>query len=134
MEEDNVSAYPVASFDPTGVVFAAAWTEQQLDKTHARICLFAKEKCETGPFADWKLDNYSDIKIMKFSKCGDLLLLAFSDNVILLLDAFEGKTKHKLTSFVNEASIIECSFTPDSEYIVSGSENGVIHVWTVEGK
>lgn len=71
---------------------------------------------------------------MKFSKCGDLLLLAFSDNMILLLDAFDGKTKHKLTSFINEASIIECSFTPDSEYIVSGSENGVIHVWTVEGK
>lgn len=42
LEEDNVSAYPVASFDPAGVVFAAGWTEQSLEKTHARICLFSK--------------------------------------------------------------------------------------------
>ena len=68
---------------------------------------------------------------MKFSNCGDLLLLATSDNIIVLLDAFDGNQKYKLTNFLNEASIIECSFTPDSKYIVSGSENGVIHVWSV---
>ena len=58
---------------------------------------------------------------MKFSSCGELILFGTADNLIVLLDAYEGDEKYKFTSFVNEASIIECSFTPDSKYIVSGS-------------
>lgn len=59
MEEQNCGAYPVASYDPSGVVFAVAWSEMSLEKPYARICLFASEKCEQGPFGDWKLDKYS---------------------------------------------------------------------------
>lgn len=62
-----------------------------VDKPICRICLFDIEKCEAGPFADWRLDKYSEIKIMKFSQCGDLLLIATTDNTIVLLDAFDGK-------------------------------------------
>lgn len=71
---------------------------------------------------------------MKFSNCGDLLLIATSDNMIVLLDAFDGIEKYNLTSFINESSIIECSFTPDTKYIVSGSEDGPVHVWSIDGK
>lgn len=60
-------------------------------------------------------------------------MLATSDNSIVLLDAFEGDELFKFTNFVNESSIIECSFTPDSRYVLSGSENGVVHVWNTEG-
>jgi COMPASS component SWD2 len=28
---------------------------------------------------------------------------------------------------------IEAAFTPDSKYIISGSENGCIHFWDLEG-
>ena len=71
---------------------------------------------------------------MKFSSCGEFILFGTADNMIVLIDAYSGEEKYKLTSFVNEASIIECSFTPDSKYIISGSENGVIHVWGIDGK
>jgi hypothetical protein len=84
-----MSAYPVACFDPTGVAFGVAWSEQQKDKQLVRICLYGVKDCETGPFADWRKD-YNEIKIMKFSNDGFLLLLATSDNSIVLLDAFEG--------------------------------------------
>lgn len=79
------------------------------------------KECEGGPFRDWSLDKYSEIKIMKFSSDGDLLLIATTDNMIVLLDAYHGTEKYKFTSFLNESSIIECSFTPDTKYIVSGS-------------
>lgn len=62
------------------------------------------------------------------------MLLATSDNSIIMLDAFEGNELYKFTSFLNESSIIECSFTPDSKFILSGSENGTVHVWNTEGK
>lgn len=70
---------------------------------------------------------------MKFSNCGTYILLATSDNSIILLDAFHGVEKYKFTNFVNESSIIECSFTPDTKYILSGSENGIVHVWNTLG-
>lgn len=122
VEKENVSTNPVASFDPDGVIFAAGWSEQPKDRTYARICLFSIANCvEKGAFEDWKLMNYSEIKLMKFSSCGNLILLGTSDNLIILLDAFKGEEKYKLTNFINEASIIECSFTPDTKYILSGS-------------
>ena len=71
---------------------------------------------------------------MKFSSNGELLMLATADNSIVLLDAFEGTELHKFTSFLNESSVIECSFTPNSEYILSGSENGAVHVWSAKGE
>lgn len=41
---------------------------------------------------------------------------------------------HKFTNFLNESSIIECSFTPNSKFVLSGSENGLVHVWNTEGE
>ena len=119
----------MASFDPTGVVFAVAWSEQQKEKQMVRICLYAMDDCESGPFAEWRKD-YNEIKMMKFSPNGECVLLATSDNSIVLLDAFKGTELFKFTTFLNESSIIECSFTPDSNYIISGSENGLVHVWS----
>lgn len=128
-----MSAYPVANFDPFGVVFGVSWSEQQKDKQVVRICLYAVNDCETGPFADWKLD-YNEIKVLKFSNNGKLLLLATADNSLVLLDAYEGTEIRKLTSFLNESSVIECSFTPDSGFVLSGSENGLVHIWGVDGE
>lgn len=119
----------MASFDPTGVVFAVAWSEQQKEKQMVRICLYGMDDCESGPFAEWRKD-YNEIKMMKFSPNGECVLLATSDNSIVLLDAFKGTELFKFTTFLNESSIIECSFTPDSNYIISGSENGLVHVWS----
>lgn len=51
-----MSACPVASFDPTGVAFGVAWSQQQKDKQVVRICLYGLQGCETGPFADWRKD------------------------------------------------------------------------------
>jgi WD40 repeat protein len=69
--------------------------------------------------------------VLKFSSCGKLLLCATLDNLVVILDAFEGNELNRFTNFQNENSIIECSLTPDSRYVVSGSESGVAHVWSL---
>jgi len=45
VEAESMSAYPVASFDPTGVAFGVAWSEQQKDKQIVRICLYGVDGC-----------------------------------------------------------------------------------------
>jgi hypothetical protein len=40
-----MSAFPVANFDPTGIVFGVVWSEQQKEKQVVRICLYAINDC-----------------------------------------------------------------------------------------
>lgn len=71
--------------------------------------------------------------MLKFSDCGKLIMCATADNLIVLLDAYEGNETHRFTNFQNENSVIECSLTPDSKFLVSGSENGLVHLWSLQG-
>ena len=43
--------------------------------------------------------------------------------------AYHGTVMHRLTGFVNSGGSIEASFTPDSKFVVGGSEDGNVHVW-----
>jgi len=41
---------------------------------------------------------------MKFSPDGQFILLGTTENIIILIDSFEGKLKHKFTGTFNELS------------------------------
>ena len=77
------------------------------------------------------------MKQMKFSPDGQFILLGTTENIIVLIDSFEGKMKHKFTGAFNElstGSILEAGFSPDSRYLVTGSEAAKqkIVVWNIE--
>ena len=62
---------------------------------------------------------------MKFSPDGQFIMLGTTENIIVLIDSFEGKLKHKFTGNFNEpstGSILEAGFSPDSRYLITGSE------------
>ena len=62
---------------------------------------------------------------------GRRLKLEIFDNLILILDAYEGQLLGKFTSHENDKSLpLEISYTPDSNYILSGSGDGKIHIWS----
>ena len=74
---------------------------------------------------------------MKFSPDGQFILLGTTENIIVLIDSFEGKLKHKFQTNFNElgtGSILEAGFSPDSRYLVTGSEASKqkIVVWNIE--
>lgn len=61
---------------------------------------------------------------MKFSFDGAYILLSTTDNVIVLIEAFDGKMMHKFTGNFNESGILlEAGFSPDSKYVITGSES-----------
>ena len=63
-----------------------------------------------------------------------MLICGTSEPFIWILDAYKGTELLKITNFVNDNSLIECSFTPDSKYIISGSETGNIYFWNLKGE
>ena len=81
------------------------------------------------------MEELPEIKFLKFSFNGNFILLGSTDNQINLIDAFEGKKLHKFSSSFNDLGIIplEAGFTPDSKYVMTGSEtNRRITFWNIE--
>jgi COMPASS component SWD2 len=134
---------PVVSFDPQGLIFAVA-----MDVNNVK--LFDLRSFEKGPFSSFLVaHNPVEWTGMKFSGDGKYILLSTTTNLIFLLDAFTGDMKRTFTSFSNAHNtgyfilviitnlslVLEASFTPDAQFVISGSDDGTIHVWeTLTGK
>ena len=63
--------------------------------------LFNTENYEERPFSIFSIEDsdcQAEIKQMRFSPDGQFILLGTTENIILLIDSFEGKLKHKFTA------------------------------------
>lgn len=75
---------------------------------------------------------------MKFSPDGSYIMLSSTENVICLIDSFDGKPKHKFRAQINiemgnSCMLLEAGFSPDSKYIITGSEGKKkIICWNIE--
>ena len=123
-----------AVFDDTGKVIASVTFEN--DKTQEKIInyvnLYATESVLNGPFKVFKIDSGNEIKEMKFSNDGNFLICTTIDNVILIVDSFEGKILKKLQAEINESDLLfKADISADSKYVVSGSESGKLFIWSV---
>lgn len=126
-----------ANFDSTGVVLAVAIYKEDKDEnnkvisTSNRIDLFDVKKYEEGRFDSWKIDNFSQVTGLKFSNNGFYILANTVKGQLLILDAFEGSLIRKFNAGSN--GLQEASFTPDSKYVISGTENGTIFMFDIDG-
>eukprot|EP00026_Physarum_polycephalum_P012220 Phypoly_transcript_12505.p1 GENE.Phypoly_transcript_12505~~Phypoly_transcript_12505.p1 ORF type:complete len:341 (+),score=32.28 Phypoly_transcript_12505:94-1023(+) len=121
---------PSVAFDPQGIIFA-------IGSSGNTIKLFDVRSFDKGAFATFNVEHHPiEWTSMRFSNDGKYILLSTNENCIFLIDSFTGAKLQTYTSFANDnASSLEASFSPDAQYVLSGSEDGSIHVWqTLSGK
>lgn len=125
----HLNGRPVASFDPEGLIFAAGIDSRQLK-------LYDLRTFDKGPFATFHVrQDYTSCEWtgLKFSGDGKRILVSTNVSQLKLIDAFQGHELNTLTGHLNNSGLtLEASFTPDCKYILSGSQDGTIHVWSAD--
>ncbi|KAF5909360.1 WD repeat-containing protein 82, partial [Clarias magur] len=124
----HLQGKPVCSFDPEGLIFAAGVNSEM-------VKLYDLRSFDKGPFATFKLqyERSCEWTGLKFSNDGKLILISSNGGTLRLLDAFKGAVLHSFSGYNNSKGVVlEASFTPDSQFVMIGSEDGKIHVWNAE--
>lgn len=124
---------PIASFDPEGLIFTVG-----IDSTTLKF--FDLRSYDNGPFNSVKFEkkgpSFMSWKSLKFSPDGKQMLITTNTEELFILDAFTGQLTNKLTIGLPATEPIEqpseASYSPDSQYILSGSEDGCLHVWSAQ--
>jgi len=118
---------PVVAYDSAGAVFAGGFNNNT-------IKLFDVRCYEKGPFTTFLVKRPSGVVTewtdLKFSPCGNYLLASALDGAIFLVDAFYGTMMASYAGHLNTKNIaMGTSFSPDSKFVLAGSEDGSIYVW-----
>lgn len=119
---------PVANFDPEGLIFSVG-----INSEHVK--LYDLRSFDRGPFITFKLPQEKDCDWtgLKFSPNGKMIMIYTNGNVIHLIDAFNGKLLYTLTGHVNNKRLpIEASFSPDSQFVFSGSTDKRVYCWNAD--
>ncbi|GBN69827.1 WD repeat-containing protein 82 [Araneus ventricosus] len=118
----------VVNYDPEGLIFAVGLNSEL-------VKLYDLKSFDKGPFNTFKLpqDKGCDWTGLKFSPDGKTILISTNGQVIHLIDAFQGTPLQEFTGYINNKGMpLEASFSPDSQFIFSGSTDGRVHVWSAE--
>lgn len=79
---------------------------------------------------EFKLENGFDLTGLKYSDDGQTLLISTRDGSILTTDISKQCEAGRFSGYKNiNKQNIEASFVTFSEFIASGSSNGMIHFW-----
>lgn len=124
----QVQGKPVCAFDPEGLVFSVGVQSEQ-------VKLYDLRSFDKGPFVTFKLPQEKQCEWtgLKFSPHGKSILLTTNGNVMRLIDAFSGNPLQTFAGHLNNKGIpVEGSFSPDSQFVISGSTDGRIHIWNAD--
>lgn len=147
----HLSGRPIAAYDPSGRVFAVGVNSDCLK-------LYNAEMYDKGPFITFKMEREENCEWidLKFSPDGKVIMINTNGSIIRLIDAFNGTPlltisgkwifSHKscdlhtnCLSASNQSGRqnpagehLEASFSPDSQFILSGSADGLLHIWNAD--
>ncbi|KAJ4729281.1 WD repeat-containing protein 82-like [Melia azedarach] len=116
---------PTVAYDQQGLVFAVAMEG-------GAIKLFDSRSYDKGPFDTFLVGgDTAEVCDIKFSNDGKSMLLTTTNNNIYVLDAYAGEKRCGFSLEPSPNTTIEATFTPDGQYVVSGSGDGTLHAWNI---
>ncbi|KAL0014378.1 hypothetical protein SO802_001447 [Lithocarpus litseifolius] len=116
---------PTVAYDQQGLVFAVAMEG-------GAIKLFDSRSYDKGPFDTFLVGgDTAEVCDIKFSNDGKSMLLTTTNNNIYVLDAYGGEKRCGFSLEPSPTANIEATFTPDGQYVVSGSGDGTMHAWSI---
>lgn len=124
----HLTGRPVTAYDPEGLIFAVGINSES-------IKLYDLRSFDKGPFVtfDQIQEKECDWTGLKFSSHGKTVLISTNGSTIRLIDSFNGAPLQTFTGHLNNKGIpVEASFSPDSQFIFSGSTDGRVHVWNAD--
>lgn len=117
----KLDGHPVVNYDPEGLIFAIGINSESIN-------LYDMRYYEKGPFKVFELPSNmrGNWTSLKFSPNGKSIMINAEGSLIHLIDAFTGKPLHDpLNGRLNQGCrSLEASFSPDSNLIFSGSDDG----------
>ncbi|KAL5797024.1 hypothetical protein ACOSQ2_001844 [Xanthoceras sorbifolium] len=117
---------PTVAYDQQGLVFAVAMEG-------GAIKLFDSRSYDKGPFDTFLVGgDKAEVCDIKFSNDGKSMLLTTTNNNVYVLDAYAGEKRHGFTLEPSPNTTIQATFTPDCQYVLSGSGDGTLHAWNIE--
>ncbi|KAH8924100.1 WD40 repeat-like protein [Atractiella rhizophila] len=146
----NIAGNPCVAFDHGGICFGVALNLK------STVLLYDMRGYDKEPFQTFHLDDpaaanltggYPTFTSLKFSADGTQLLIGTTGNVHFIMDAFSGKTTHRVTGHLGlepasaaatpydpslGMSGSEVSWTPDGRFVIGGSADGKVHVWDTQ--
>lgn len=122
---------PLANWDPEGLIFAIGMNSEY-------IKFFDSRNYDKGPFNSIKISSNKPPNMswrsLTFSPNGKQILLTTDYEELYIHDAFSGQPLHKLAVGPKLSAPIEhpceATYSPDSQYILCGSLDGCIHIWS----
>uniref|UniRef100_A0A6G1SD90 WD repeat-containing protein 82 n=1 Tax=Aceria tosichella TaxID=561515 RepID=A0A6G1SD90_9ACAR len=124
----------VANFDPEGLIFAVGINSEY-------VKLYDLRSFDKGPFNAFTLSHNKDVNWtgLKFSPDGKQICITTDANTLVTLDSFMGHQLHTFTtspvggnSTKTHQISCEATYSPDSQYLFTGTNDGSIYVWDAE--
>lgn len=122
-----------ACFDNTGKVFCSI---SSTNDGSNHLNLYSENDYKKGPFNVFKVNiEGSIIKQLKFTPDGFMIICNTEDNMIILVDSFEGNILKKISAEISFSDLFfKLDVSPDSKYLISGSETGNLIVMNIESE
>ncbi|XP_043662453.1 WD repeat-containing protein 82 [Drosophila teissieri] len=116
---------PLCAFDPAGLVLATSTGTEGIEIHDVRM--LGGQPCQK--FA-YQVNDKANWTQLQFAPNGKSLLLSTDHSWCFSVSAFDGTYQQSFTGYSNQSRLpLDATYTPDSQFILSGADEGRIHIW-----